>query len=34
MDRELGYKLLWVFTRKRSKRLRETNEEMASFLAI
>ena len=34
MDRELGYKLLWAFTRTLSKRLRETNEKMASFLAM
>ncbi len=34
MDRELGYKLLWVFTKTLSKRLRETNEKMASFLAM
>ena len=34
MDRELGYKLLWAFTRTLSKRLRETNEKMAGFLAM
>jgi CRP-like cAMP-binding protein len=34
MDRELGYKLLWAFTKTLSKRLRETNEKMASFLAM
>jgi CRP-like cAMP-binding protein len=34
MDRELGYKLLWTFTRTLSKRLRETNEKMAGFLAM
>ena len=34
MDRELGYKLLWVFTEILSKRLRETNEKMAGFLAM
>ena len=34
MDRELGYKLLWTFTKTLSKRLRETNEKMASFLAL
>ena len=34
MDRELGYKLLWAFTRTRSKRLRETNEKMAGFLSM
>ena len=34
MDRELGYKLLWTFTKTLSKRLRETNEKMASFLAM
>jgi len=33
-DRELGYKLLWAFTRTLSKRLRETNEKMAGFLAM
>ncbi len=33
-DRELGYKLLWAFTKTLSKRLRETNEKMASFLAM
>lgn len=34
MDRELGYKLLWAFTRTLSKRLRETNDKMAGFLAM
>ena len=34
MYREPGYKLLWAFTRTLSKRLRETNEKMASFLAM
>jgi CRP/FNR family cyclic AMP-dependent transcriptional regulator len=34
MDRELGYKLFWSFTRTLSKRLRETNEKMAGFLAM
>lgn len=34
MDRELGYKLLWAFTKTLSRRLRETNEKMASFLAM
>jgi len=34
MDRELGYKLLWAFTKTLSKRLRETNEKMAGFLAM
>ena len=34
MDRELGYKLLWSFTRTLSKRLRETNEKLAGFLAM
>ncbi len=33
-DHELGYKLLWTFTRTLSKRLRETNEKIASFLAM
>jgi CRP/FNR family cyclic AMP-dependent transcriptional regulator len=34
MDRDVGYKLLWAFTRTLSKRLRETNEKMAGFLAM
>ena len=34
MDHELGYKLLWTFTETLSKRLRETNEKMAGFLAL
>jgi len=34
MDRELGYKLLWAFTKTLSKRLRATNEKMVGFLAI
>lgn len=33
-DRDLGYKLLWTFTRTLSKRLRETNEKMVGFLAM
>ncbi len=33
-DHELGYKLLWTFTKTLSKRLRETNEKIASFLAM
>jgi CRP/FNR family cyclic AMP-dependent transcriptional regulator len=33
-DRELGYKILWTFTRTLSRRLRETNEKIASFLAM
>lgn len=33
-DREMGYKLLWTFTRTLSRRLRETNEKMAGFLAM
>lgn len=33
-DREMGYKLLWVFTKTLSRRLRETNEKMAGFLAM
>lgn len=33
MGREPGYKLLWVFTKTLSKRRRETNEKMTSFLA-
>lgn len=34
MDRELGYKLLWTFTKTLAKRLRETNDKMANFLAM
>ena len=34
MDHELGFKLLWAFTKTLSKRLRETNEKMANFLAM
>ncbi len=34
MDREMGYKLLWAFTKTLSRRLRETNEKMAGFLAM
>ncbi len=34
MNHELGYKLLWAFTKTLSKRLRETNERMANFLAM
>jgi hypothetical protein len=34
MGRELEYKLLWVFSKTLSKRLRETNEKMAGFLTI
>lgn len=33
-DREMGYKLLWVFVKTLSRRLRETNEKMAGFLAL
>ncbi len=33
-DHELGYKILWTFTKTLSKRLRETNEKIASFLAM
>ena len=33
-DREMGYKLLWVFTQTLARRLRETNEKMAGFLAM
>ena len=33
-DHELGFKLLWKFTKTLSKRLRETNEKMAGFLAM
>ncbi len=33
-DRDLGYKIFWTFTRTLSKRLRETNEKLASFLAM
>jgi CRP-like cAMP-binding protein len=34
LDRELGYKLLWAFTKTLSRRLRETNEKLAGFLAM
>lgn len=34
MDKDLGYKLLWAFTKTLSKRLRETNEKVAAFLAL
>jgi hypothetical protein len=34
MDHELGYKLIWNFTETLSKRLPETNEKMADFLAL
>ena len=34
MDRELGYKILWAFTKTLSRRLRETNEKLAGFLAM
>lgn len=33
-DHELGYKLLWTFTKTLSRRLRETNDKMAGFLAL
>jgi CRP-like cAMP-binding protein len=33
-DRDLGYKLLWTFTKTLSRRLRETNEKLMSFLAM
>jgi CRP-like cAMP-binding protein len=33
-DHELGYKILWAFTRTLSHRLRETNEKMSGFLAL
>ncbi len=33
-NRDLGYKIFWTFTRTLSKRLRETNEKLASFLAM
>ncbi len=33
-DRDLGYKIFWTFTRTLSKRLRETNEKLAGFLAM
>ncbi len=33
-ERDLGYKLLWTFTRTLSNRLREANEKMASLLAM
>lgn len=34
MDRDVGYKLLWAFTKTLSHRLRETNEKLANFLAM
>lgn len=34
LDHELGYKLLWAFTKTLSRRLRETNEKLAGFLAM
>jgi adenylate kinase family enzyme len=34
MDRDLGYKRLWSFTKTLSKRLRETNERMAKILSM
>ena len=34
LDRELGYKLLWMFTKTLSKRLRETNDRLVGFLAM
>jgi len=34
MDHELANKLLWKFTETLSRRLRETNEKMAGFLAL
>ena len=33
-DHDLGYKLLWTFTKTLSKRLRETNEKLAGFLIM
>ena len=33
-DRDLGYKLLWTFTRTLSRRLRETNDKLTGFLAL
>ncbi len=33
-DHELGYKLLWTFTKTLSRRLRETNDKIAGFLAM
>ncbi len=33
-DRELGYRILWAFTKTLSRRLRETNDKLASFLAL
>ena len=34
MDRDLGYKLLWTFTKTMSRRLRETNDRLVSILAL
>lgn len=33
-DKDLGNKLLWVFCRTLSKRLRETNEKISNFIAM
>ncbi len=33
-DHELAYKIFWTFTKTLSRRLRETNEKLASFLAM
>ncbi len=33
-DRHPGYTLLWSFTKTLPKRLRETNEKMAGYLAM
>jgi len=33
-DRDLGYKLLWTFTKTLSRRLRETNDKLTGFLAL
>ncbi|MBI5695612.1 MAG: cyclic nucleotide-binding domain-containing protein [Nitrospirae bacterium] len=34
VDKDLGNKLLWVFCRTLSKRLRETNEKISNFIAM
>ncbi len=33
-DREMGFKFLWTFARTLSKRLRDMNDRMASYLAM
>ncbi len=33
-DRDLGYKMLWTFTKALSRRLRETDDKLEGFLAL